>query len=111
MGAAAGAMTLQTRARCLCACPAAAHFLKEARMSVTATHAGSRHTEGFDLGGYLEARTAAVNEALEDFLPKETAKPATIHKAMRYSLFAGGKRMRPALCLAAAEACGGTQKE
>jgi geranylgeranyl diphosphate synthase type II len=45
---------------------------------------------------------------LDRFLPKATAKPATIHKAMRYSLFAGGKRMRPALVLAAAEACGGT---
>ena len=44
------------------------------------------------------------------FLPKESVKPATIHKAMRYSLFAGGKRMRPALCLAAAAACGGTDQ-
>src|ERR1044071_7459691 len=34
-------------------------------------------------------------------------KPATLHRAMRYSLFAGGKRLRPILCLAAAEACGG----
>src|SRR5205807_615250 len=34
-------------------------------------------------------------------------KPATLHKAMRYSLFAGGKRLRPILCLAAAEACRG----
>src|SRR5438552_495592 len=38
-----------------------------------------------------------------------TARPRTIHAAMRYSLFAGGKRMRPALCLAAASACGGSQ--
>src|SRR5207342_1703613 len=45
--------------------------------------------------------------ALDEFLPKASAKPATIHKAMRYSLFAGGKRMRPVLTLAAAEACGG----
>jgi len=44
---------------------------------------------------------------LDRLLPKASAKPATIHKAMRYSLFAGGKRMRPALVLAAAEACGG----
>ncbi|MBI4027206.1 MAG: polyprenyl synthetase family protein [Verrucomicrobia bacterium] len=36
-------------------------------------------------------------------------KPTTIHKAMRYSLFAGGKRLRPILCLAAAEACGGSE--
>jgi len=61
----------------------------------------------FDLPGYLAASTAAVNGALDRFLPPPTAKPATIHQAMRYSLFAGGKRMRPALCLAAASACGG----
>ena len=61
----------------------------------------------FDLEAYLAGRTAAVNRALDRFLPKAATRPATIHKAMRYSLFAGGKRMRPALCLAAAEACGG----
>jgi geranylgeranyl diphosphate synthase type II len=61
----------------------------------------------FDLDGYLRRQTAAVDGALNRFLPPASAKPATIHKAMRYSIFAGGKRMRPALCLAAAEACGG----
>src|SRR5438876_6684887 len=61
----------------------------------------------FDLPDFLATRTAAVNRALDNFLPSATARPATIHKAMCYSLFAGGKRMRPALCLAAAEACGG----
>src|ERR1700691_4917238 len=65
----------------------------------------------FDLAGYLASSTQAVNLALDRFLPPATAKPATIHKAMRYSLFAGGKRMRPALCLAAAEACGGRREE
>jgi geranylgeranyl diphosphate synthase type II len=58
----------------------------------------------FDLSAYLEKASAAVNSALDDSLPRATEKPATLHKAMRYSLFAGGKRMRPALCLAAAEA-------
>jgi geranylgeranyl diphosphate synthase type II len=58
---------------------------------------------------YLAARTAAVNRALDKSLPPATAKPATIHRAMRYSLFAGGKRIRPALCLAAAAACGGNE--
>src|SRR6185503_3990326 len=76
-------------------------------MSVTATRAGARRTSSFDLAKYLDTRTAAVNRALDRFLPKESVKPATIHRAMRYSLFAGGKRMRPALTLAAAEACGG----
>jgi geranylgeranyl diphosphate synthase type II len=67
----------------------------------------SRSESPFDLSVYLAARTQAVNNALDRFLPPIAAKPATIHKAMRYSLFAGGKRMRPALCLAAAAACGG----
>jgi geranylgeranyl diphosphate synthase type II len=61
----------------------------------------------FDLQGYLRRQTAVVDQALNRFLPPAGAKPATIHRAMRYSIFAGGKRMRPALCLAAAEACGG----
>ncbi|MEY2465491.1 MAG: geranylgeranyl diphosphate synthase, type, partial [Verrucomicrobiota bacterium] len=61
----------------------------------------------FDLDKFLGATTTSVNGALDKFLPSEKTKPATIHKAMRYSLFAGGKRMRPALVLAAAAACGG----
>src|SRR3954469_5988659 len=61
----------------------------------------------FDLADYLKRSTAMVNAALDRFLPKASTKPPTIHAAMRYSLFAGGKRLRPALCLAAAEACGG----
>src|SRR3712207_4463092 len=60
-----------------------------------------------ELKAYLAARQKEVDRALNRFLPKESARPATIHKAMRYSLFAGGKRLRPILCLAAAEACGG----
>jgi geranylgeranyl diphosphate synthase type II len=45
--------------------------------------------------------------ALDRLLPPETETPATLHRAMRYSIFAGGKRLRPVLVLAAAEACGG----
>ena len=60
-----------------------------------------------DLKLYLAARQKQIDRALDHLLPRENAKPATIHKAMRYSLFAGGKRLRPILCLAAAEACGG----
>ena len=59
------------------------------------------------LKDYLKARAEDVDAALDDFLPKGRSRPATIHQAMRYSLFAGGKRLRPILCLAAAEACGG----
>ncbi len=60
-----------------------------------------------DLKRYLVARQKEVDRALDRFLPKASVPPTTIHKAMRYSLFAGGKRLRPILCLAAAEACGG----
>jgi geranylgeranyl diphosphate synthase, type II len=60
-----------------------------------------------DLKRYLVGRQKEVDRALDRFLPKASVPPATIHKAMRYSLFAGGKRLRPILCLAAAEACGG----
>lgn len=64
-----------------------------------------------DLSRYLTDRTRVIDRALDRFLPKERTKPATIHKAMRYSLFAGGKRLRPVLNLAAAEACGGTLEQ
>ena len=64
-----------------------------------------------DLQQFLATRTKTVNAALDKFLPSATTRPATIHKAMRYSLFAGGKRMRPALCLAAAAACGGREAD
>src|ERR1700724_2971170 len=60
-----------------------------------------------DLKRYLVGRQKEGDRALDRFLPKASVPPATIHKAMRYSLFAGGKRLRPILCLAAAEACGG----
>ncbi len=60
-----------------------------------------------DLKFYLKQRAADVDAALDGFLPKARARPATIHAAMRYSVFSGGKRLRPLLCLAAAEACGG----
>ena len=83
--------------------------LEQRRMSVQTNSLGLRWQKPFQLQDYLASRTAAVNRALDRFLPAETVKPATIHRAMRYSLFAGGKRIRPALCLAAAAACGGDE--
>jgi geranylgeranyl diphosphate synthase type II len=56
---------------------------------------------------YLRHASERVNRALELCLPTEKDIPAELHKAERYSIFAGGKRLRPALCLAAFEACGG----
>jgi geranylgeranyl diphosphate synthase type II len=60
-----------------------------------------------NLPQYLKSRQRTIERALDRYLPKATVKPATIHRAVRYSLFAGGKRLRPILCLASAEACGG----
>src|SRR6202451_3479296 len=51
---------------------------------------------------FYEADHAAIEAALERILPPETAAPSSIHRAMRYSVFAGGKRIRPVLCLEAA---------
>lgn len=60
-----------------------------------------------DLQAYLKAQQTLTDEALDALLPKAVVSPKTIHEGMRYSLFAGGKRLRPILTLAAAEACGG----
>ena len=62
----------------------------------------------FDLTAYMADRAQAVDRALDRFLPRESALPASLHKAMRYSVFAGGKRLRPVLVAAGAEAVGGT---
>lgn len=56
---------------------------------------------------FLKATTVKVNAALERYLPKTDEVPGTLHESVRYSMFAGGKRLRPALCVAAYEACGG----
>jgi len=56
-----------------------------------------------DLRDWLEARRADVERALERFLPASPACPPRVGEAMRYSVFAGGKRLRPMLALAAAE--------
>ncbi len=60
-----------------------------------------------DLQAYLKHHQRCIDAALRRFLPRESVRPGTIHKAMRHPVFAGGKRLRPILCLAAAEACGG----
>src|SRR2546426_358909 len=59
----------------------------------------------------LEGLRAEVEAALDQALPSEAKWPATIHRAVRYSLFAGGKRIRPVLVLAAGDAVGGDPAE
>lgn len=64
-------------------------------------------SEDMTLREYLADRAALVDAAMDAYLPAAKERPSTIHEAMRYAVFAGGKRLRPVLCLAAAEACGG----
>ncbi len=60
-----------------------------------------------DIEQYLSDAKREVDDYLNRLLPQETEEPATIHRAMRYSVFAGGKRLRPTLILAAGESIGG----
>ena len=69
--------------------------------------ANSRKYFAVDIKTYWKQRQQAFEKSLNNAIPKASVQPPTIHKAMRYSLFVGGKRLRPILCLAAAEAVGG----
>ncbi len=60
-----------------------------------------------DFSTWLSAQKERVAAALDRLLPRADEPPATLHAAMRHSMFAGGKRLRPILLLAACEACGG----
>jgi geranylgeranyl diphosphate synthase type II len=62
-----------------------------------------------ELEKYLAELKGAVDVCLDRLLPPENLEPATMHKAMRYSVFAGGKRVRPILILAAGESLGGNR--
>ncbi|KAJ4965899.1 hypothetical protein NE237_017748 [Protea cynaroides] len=73
--------------------------LKEGEISVMET--------GFNFKAYMLEKGASVNEALE--VAVSLKDPLKIHEAMRYSLLAGGKRVRPILCIAACELVGGDE--
>lgn len=64
-------------------------------------------TFGVNFKTYWAQRQRKVERALHQAIPPASTKPQTLHRAMRYSLFAGGKRLRPILCLAAAETISG----
>src|SRR5512145_1891222 len=73
--------------------------------------AGSAGAEATTFEARCEEWRLRVEGALDGALPPESAWPSTIHRAVRYSQFAGGKRIRPLLVLAAGEAVGGTVDE
>ena len=60
---------------------------------------------------YLQKKRVIIERALDSFLPDEKVEPKSLHKAMRYSVFAGGKRLRPILAIASFEAAGGKDKK
>ena len=64
-------------------------------------------TAGISLSEYLKTKQDIINRWLIRLIPPATAFPSTIYKSMHYSLMAGGKRLRPILAIAAAEASGG----
>ena len=61
-----------------------------------------------DITRYLNRKRDDVDRFLEQVVPPASTPPITLHESMRYSLFAGGKRVRPILAIAAAEAMGAT---
>ena len=64
-----------------------------------------------DLQRYLAQRRQLLDSALEEMVPSADTKPELLHEAMRHSLFAGGKRVRPILAMASAEALGGKAED
>ncbi|VYS52760.1 unnamed protein product [Arabidopsis thaliana] len=75
-------------------------------LSVTARDEGIIHNH-FDFTSYMIGKANAVNEALDSAV--SLREPIKIHEAIRYSLLAGGKRVRPVLCIAACELVGGEE--
>ena len=65
-----------------------------------------------DIPSLIRTTSALVEKRLGELLPKEDEAPCpTLHRSMRYSIFAGGKRIRPLLCIEAARVCGGKSED
>ena len=62
--------------------------------------------KSFDINSYLKEKKELVDKTLDSILPEKDCFPPQLHNAMRHCLFSGGKRLRPILALAAAEAVG-----
>lgn len=64
-----------------------------------------------DIKNYLKLRKELIDNRLKDYFVRNSEVPSSLNNAMKYSLFAGGKRLRPILLLAAADVCGGAVKD
>ena len=65
----------------------------------------------FNLAAYLDERRQLINDEFSRRMPARSTRPVALHEAMHYSVFSGGKRLRPILCMAAAEATGGRHED
>ncbi len=75
------------------------------------TKTDKRRDAASTLASWIKRTRVLVEKSLRGSVPPAKTKPSTIHRAMRYSLLSGGKRLRPLLCCAASEACGGTARQ
>eukprot|EP00252_Welwitschia_mirabilis_P019855 TRINITY_DN4704_c0_g1_i1.p1 TRINITY_DN4704_c0_g1~~TRINITY_DN4704_c0_g1_i1.p1 ORF type:complete len:378 (-),score=77.90 TRINITY_DN4704_c0_g1_i1:200-1333(-) len=73
------------------------------------TEKSAKEQSDFNFKEYVKSKAVAVNKALDKAVPLRY--PEKVHEAMRYSLLAGGKRIRPMLCIAASELVGGTEEQ
>jgi geranylgeranyl diphosphate synthase type II len=60
-----------------------------------------------DIRSYIKTKKKIIDKTLDEYLPSARTKPAELHEAIKYSVFSGGKRIRPVLTIACFEACGG----
>jgi geranylgeranyl diphosphate synthase, type II len=81
-------------------------YLELMKRTYPANPTGLRKAAMFDLNMYLEKKSREINDALESLAWEKVSHAGRLLEAMKYSLMAGGKRIRPVLCLAAAEAVG-----
>ncbi|KAG7584307.1 Isoprenoid synthase domain superfamily [Arabidopsis suecica] len=92
--------------------PAASSFFvrKDVREFLDSSNQRETKDDDFDFKPYMisKAETININRALDEAIP--LIEPLNIYKAMRYAIFAGGKRIRPILCLAACELVGGEER-
>jgi geranylgeranyl diphosphate synthase type II len=80
-------------------------------MSLLVRRVKEENQDTMDLAKYLKEKRAIVEDRLETYFPEPEGPASDIVASMRYSLVAGGKRLRPILCIAAAEAVGGAESE
>jgi geranylgeranyl diphosphate synthase type II len=85
-------------------------FSRSALMSATKKKSATATSTDFDLNEYIMSKQPAITKALEESVISPEKETDLICESMRYSLMAGGKRVRPVLCLAACEMFGGTEE-